>query len=311
MAQPHHTASQHDPQDIEELPSSVNIYHYNSMDDFCRVISLERTRLYCSLPTAQGNDEGPQDNLIRLPQTEGTQSDHIIFIVHPVTFAQDFFYSSADLPFHDRISFNPKNHLLVVKMPVPAHEQAAAEFGHTLISALQERGLQKAVFSWGSTTLTDENGTRKEADGGWGPRRPPHGAPKRPSVVLEVASSETPAKLRRDAHYWVDPAKGQANIAFTVKVHNKIPQITIQRWEWNSEVSRPIRKTDLTITKSRSDGKVHFNPGQPTPQLLIPFHLLFRRPAENHRERDIVFGTQDLVELATLVWDMQFQNEQE
>jgi hypothetical protein len=311
MAQPHDSASQHDPRDIEELPSSVNVYHYSSMYDFCQVISLERSRLYSSFPAAQGNYQGRQDNLISLPQTEGTQSDHVIFIIHPMTFVHDFLDSSADLPFHDRISFNPKNHLLVVKMPVPAHEQAAMGFDHTLISALQERGLQNAILSWRSTTLTAEDGTTKEADGGWGPRRPPRGAPKRPSVVLEVASSETPDKLRRDAHYWVDPAKGQANMAFTVKVHTKIPQITIQQWEWNPEVSRPISKIDLTITKSNSDGKVYFYPDQPTPQLLIPFHLLFRRPAENHREHDIVFGTQDLVEFATLVWDMQFQNEQE
>ncbi|KAJ5827776.1 hypothetical protein N7447_004539 [Penicillium robsamsonii] len=311
MAQPHNSASQHDPLDIEELPSSVNVYHYSSMDDFWQIISLERSRLYSSFPAVQANYKRGQDDSIRQPQTEGTQNDHIIFIIDPMTFAHDFLDSSADLPFHDRISFNPKDHLLIVKMPVPAHEQAATVFHDTLILALQERGLQKAIFSWRSTTLTAEDGTRKEADGGWGPRRPPHGAPKRPSVVLEVASSETPAKLRRDAHYWVDPARGQANMAFTVKVHAKIPQITIQQWEWDEAVSRPIRKTDLTITTSSSDGKVYFNPNQPTPQLLIPFHLLFRRPAENHRERDIVVGTQDLIEFATLVWDLQFQNEQE
>ncbi|KAJ5493635.1 hypothetical protein N7463_009722 [Penicillium fimorum] len=311
MAQPHDSASQDDLHDIEELPCSVNVYHYSSMDEFCRVISLERSRFYSSFPIAQGNYKGRQDNLIGLLQTEGTQSDHIIFIIHPVAFENDFLDSSTDLPFHDRISFNPKNHLLVVKMPVSAHEQAATGFNDTLKSALQERGIEKTILSWGSTTLTAEDGTTKEADGGWGPRRPPCGAPKRPSVVLEVVSSETPAKLRRDANYWVDPAKGQANIAFTAKVHAKIPQITIQQWEWNSEVSRPIRKTDLTITKSKSDGKVYFIPDQTIPQLLIPFHLLFRQPADNHRERDIVLGTQDLVEFATLVWDMQFQNEQE
>jgi hypothetical protein len=99
-------------------------------------------------------------------------------------------------------------------------------------------------------------------------------------------------------------------MALGLKVYPKIPKISIEQWEWNSEVSRPIRKQHITITK-RSDGKVRFDPEQPTPQLLIPFHLLFRRPAENPRERDIVFMTQDLIELTTLVWDMQFENESE
>ncbi|KAJ6012005.1 hypothetical protein N7499_013025 [Penicillium canescens] len=308
MAQPYDSATRHGPQDIEGLPSSVNVYHYNSMDDFCRVISLERSRLYSSFRAAQGNYEGRQDNL---PQTEGTQSDHIIFIIQPSTFAHDFLDPLADLPFRGRISFNPKTNLLVVKMLLPAHEQAAGAFDDTLKSILQERGLQNTIFSWRSSTLTAEDGTRKEPDDGWGPRRTPRGAPKRPSVVLEIGSSETPGKLRRGCHYWVDPARGQANMAFGVKIHVNIPKITIEQWEWNSEVSRPIRKQYLTITKSRSDGKVRFDPEQPAPQLLIPFHLLFRRSAENNRERDIVFRTQDLVEFGTLVWDMQFENESE
>jgi hypothetical protein len=97
-------------------------------------------------------------------------------------------------------------------------------------------------------------------------------------------------------------------MAFGVKVHAKIPKITIEQWEWNSEVSRPISKQHLTITKSRSDGKIRFDPDQPTPHLLIPFHLLFRQPAENHRERDIMFATQDLVGFATLVWDNIFSD---
>ena len=74
-------------------------------------------------------------------------------------------------------------------------------------------------------------------------------------------------------------------MAIGVKVHGKKPQITIAQWEWTSELSRPIQTSCLTITKS--DGKIRFNPIQPTPQLVTPFHLLFRRPAENNGERDI------------------------
>jgi hypothetical protein len=127
-------------------------------------------------------------------------------------------------------------------------------------------------------------------------------------VVLEVASSETSGKLRHDAHYWVDPARGQANMAIAVKVYAKKTQITIEQWEWNSELSRPISKACLTMRKS--GGKIRFDPDQPTPQLLIPFHLLFRRPAEGKSERDIIFSTQELVEFATVVWEVQFENEQ-
>ncbi|KAJ5319990.1 hypothetical protein N7508_000273 [Penicillium antarcticum] len=308
--------AQYGPHDIEGLPPSVKVYHYKGMDDLCLVLSLECNRLYSSFCAAQntealtsgGRRERGQDDLITLPQTEGTQSDHVMFIIQPSTFTRDFLHLAEDRPFRGRISYSPKTNILVVKMPLPAHEQASIAFDDTLKLALQEMDLHKAIYSWGRTRLTSGDGITKEADGGWSPRRPPRGASKRPSVVIEVASSETSGKLRRDAHYWVDPARGQANMAIAVKVYAKKTQITIEQWEWNSQLSRPISKSCLTIKKSGD--KIHFHPDQPTPQLLIPFHLLFRRPAENNRECDIVFSTQELVEFATVVWGMQFENEQ-
>ncbi|KAJ5938930.1 hypothetical protein N7466_002064 [Penicillium verhagenii] len=303
MAELYDSATHQDPRDIEELPASVNTYHYTNMDDYLRIILSERQRLYRSFPATSGSDEKRQDE-----QTEGTQTDHIIFIIEPLTFAHDFLNSESQRPFHDKLSFDPNRHILVVKMPCKAHEQLAVAFDDMLKISLQPMGLHRAIFSWHSTTLTAQDGSIKEADGGWSPRRPPRGALKRPSVILEVASSETAAKLRLDAHYWVDPARGQANIAIGVKVHVKKPHITIEVWEWDDRFSRPTRTQYLAITKS--DEKIRFDPN-PNPQIMIPFHLLFRRPAENIRERDIVFATQDLVEFATMVWDMEFDYEQE
>ncbi|CAG8410405.1 unnamed protein product [Penicillium salamii] len=309
------SVTQHGPQYIEDLPSSVSVYHYSGMDDFCRLVSLQRSRLYRSFYTAENQrarntngNEGPEDDLDMSPQTEGTQSNHIIFIVEPSTFFRDFDLL-ADRPFHDRISFNPKTSILVVKIPLPTHHQAVAAFDETLKWALGQMGLHRALLSWGSSTLTGGDGTIKEPDAAWGPRQPPRCASKTPSLVLEVAMSETSAKLRRDAQYWVDPTRGLAGMAIAVAVHAKKPQITIEQWEWNSQLSRLIQGSSLAILKS--DGEVRFHPDRPTPQLLIPFHLLFRRPAEGDKERDIVFGTQELVEFATLVWDMQFDNKQE
>lgn len=86
----------------------------------------------------------------------------------------------------------------------------------------------------------------------------------------------------------------------------KRPEITIDRFEWSSEISRPINTTHFTIRR-KSNGAVYFDPHHPLPQLVIPFESFFRRPAEDNRERDIVFGTQELVEFATAVWDMQFE----
>jgi hypothetical protein len=91
------------------------------------------------------------------------------------------------------ISFNPKVNILVVKMPVAAHHQTALAFHDTLKLALQQMGLLGAIFSWGTTTFPATDGTVKQADMGWGPRRP--------TVVLEVGSSETSARFRGDFHF--------------------------------------------------------------------------------------------------------------
>lgn len=44
-------------------------------------------------------------------------------------------------------------------------------------------------------------------------------------VVLEVAVSESKAKLERDVEFWLDPARGNANIALTLEAARKKPVI--------------------------------------------------------------------------------------
>lgn len=92
-------------------------------------------------------------------------------------------------------------------------------------------------------------------------------------------------------------------MAIGIKIHTNAPHITIDQWEWSSELSRPIQTSCLNITKS--DDEVRFHP-QARPQLVIPFHLFFRRPAEDSRERNIIFEAPELIELATEIWDEQY-----
>ena len=155
MVELYDSATQHGPQGIEELPPSVEVYQYKGMDDFCLVLSLQHNRLYSSSCAARnsraraigGSCEGRQDDSIMLPQTEGTRSDHIIFIIQPLTFTHEFRNSTLDRPFHARLSFNPKTNILVVKMPLPAQSQAVAAFDDTFKPALRQMDLHKAIFS--------------------------------------------------------------------------------------------------------------------------------------------------------------------
>ncbi|EKV11480.1 hypothetical protein PDIG_50130 [Penicillium digitatum PHI26] len=335
-------AIQHGLPDIEGLPPSVKVYHYNGMDDFYRIIALEIDRLHaCSgapktKEQTSASCEGRKENSNPLPLIDGTlrtftggillgdccrpnfpgdsrnshnkdESEDLIFIIHPTTFQKDFMES--DPPVRQKIFFSPRTNILIVKMLGPAHEHATQAFHSMLMQAIEPTGLHQKIQHWGKTTMLALDGTRKEADGGWSLLRHSRGVPKRPTVVLEVANSETYAKLQRDAQYWLDPARQEANVAIGVNLNTQKPEIIIDQWHWSSGLSQPILQTHLTLRET-SNGTVYFDPDTPLPQLIIPFHLFFRRPAQENRERDIVIATQELVDFATQVWEVQFDQDQ-
>ncbi|KAJ5614961.1 hypothetical protein N7537_000075 [Penicillium hordei] len=185
-------------------------------------------------------------------------------------------------------------------MILPEHSEVSGVFHDAVMEALRPMGLNKAaILRYGGASTNVGGGNTKQPDWGWGPRRRPRGVADRPSVVLEVGLSEPETKLRNDARMWVDPTRGEANMAITIKVNRRRPMITIQTWEWDSNSQRPhvtqscvIEKTDDNITVSQHT-------------LTIPFNLLLLRAPSIPRETDIRLQKQDLIEIGTGVWEMQ------
>ena len=75
------------------------------------------------------------------------------------------------------------------------------------------------------------DGKGKVPDAAWGPRRSPRGIPKSPTVVLEVAVSETDKKLQSDIRFWLND--GNARSCLTARVTRNTPEIRLERWELN------------------------------------------------------------------------------
>ncbi|KAJ5125004.1 uncharacterized protein N7515_008829 [Penicillium bovifimosum] len=174
------SAFEHGRQDIEGLPPSVKTYRYSNMDDFCQIIWLEDDRLYGSFRVGQKAkawaNTGEKDNTKNTPgedhsPEEEDHSEHLIFFIEPTVFEHDFI--NSDPPVRTNTFFNPKTKILIVKMLGPVHEQAKMAFHDMLKLALEPMGLHKAIQSWGNTGMLAIDGTTKQADGGWGPRRPP------------------------------------------------------------------------------------------------------------------------------------------
>lgn len=137
-------------------------------------------------------------------------------------------------------------------MVTPEYHQAVKAFDKAIDMALMHIGLDRAVHTFGNVTI-NVNGKSKEADWGWGPRRPPPGCPKKPAVAVEVAISKTQAKLRRDVDMWIDPARGNANIAIAMEVNRKTPIIiTVDKWEWDS-INQQSQNTQRIVIFSESE----------------------------------------------------------
>lgn len=314
--------NQNDPDlDSEGLPLSVRRYVYEGKYHFCQILALERERLLVSMRNSQ-EDEAPRSTKTE-PNVEPTE--YIIFSIEPSIFEQDFIgpdsipahsirtssntttrerdVESPDIipTFSIRTTFDPVTELLVVKIITGEHNQVAFAVHRAIDQSLRQMGLAEAVHDYGCVDI-DVGRVKKQADMGWGPRRPPRGYPKRPTVVLEVGVSETRSKLYRDMNIWLDPTRGNANVAIAIQVNRRRPLISIDKWMWDAVNGKPLNCQHIEVAESDPD-EVKLSGGP----LIIPFHLLFLRQPQGTRETDVVIDQEWLQKIAEWGWEMQFQ----
>jgi hypothetical protein len=273
---------------LEGLPLSVRKYLYQGEENFHQIKALESTRLHNSMHDLQ-NTPGDVPDI----------TEYIVFSIDALTFEQDFLDPHTRPP-TKTFSFNPTTNILLIKMITAEHTKVCEAFRREIETALVRMRLDRAIENYTYIDIVvDDNGRKKQPDNGWGPKRPPHGYPRRPTVVLEVTVSETKEKLCQDADMWVDPVRGNANIAIAVKVKRQQQIITFDKWEWDSTSGQSENITHIVVTKSATsdDFTVSRSP------LTIPFYLLFRRPALSPSEVDIQIGEQALKNIVTEVWD--------
>ncbi|KAJ5931868.1 hypothetical protein N7516_006357 [Penicillium verrucosum] len=233
------------------------------------------------------------------PDIETTE--YIMFSIDPATFQRDFVDNDRISLFSFRTTFNPATELLIVKMASPEHTQIAFAFHKAIDVAIQRMGLDLAINQYAGTVI-NVNGQSKQPDMGWGPRRPPRGCTKRPVVILEVGVSESEAKLRRDAALWLNPNRGNANIAITIKLNRKRAHVKIDKWVWDGANGTSLLSQRIEVSENDLD-EVKLSGGP----LTIPFNLLFLREPEAPRETDIIIDEEWLLTIAEWGWEMQFQ----
>lgn len=278
------------PRFLENLPSSIRRYPYKGRQQLRQIIDLEFDHF--QLSTCHLHLDHSRS------RSDDSATEYVLFDIDSSTLEHDFLNPNVKpIPFLCSY-FDITKGLLLVKMMTQEHSQAIEAFDDAILEALRPMNLKKAIQTFsGATIRTDNEG--KEADHGWGPLRPPPGRARKPTIALEVAVSETPAKIQHDVDFWLDPNRGNANIAITLRVNRKKPLITIDKWEWQNQQSQ---RTQHIITAEDPNGERVTVSGSP---LTIPFDLLFRRPRSSPVETDISIGEQELKGIAEWIWAVQ------
>ncbi|OQD60292.1 hypothetical protein PENPOL_c025G08100 [Penicillium polonicum] len=263
---------------LKELPNSIERYPYEGESSFLRISDLK-------LNSRESSHEKNDFILFH------TSRQMIETLLNP-----DNESSESTTLAKNRSSFDLDEELILIKMPTREHSSAIGAVDDAITGAIQPMGLFKSLIKYAKTTIQRQ--TRgKQPDQGWGARRPPHGCERTPSVVLEVAWSESDSKLNSDVRFWLAPADGNVKTCLTLRVDKRQPAIRIENWR--RQKGRPHRVQMIQVTKVSNHLTVTNDP------LIIPFEELFLRGPSIPAERDIEISQQDLEVIAETIWDIQ------
>jgi hypothetical protein len=268
---------------LGDLEPSITTYHYCGKQQAISIVKKEVKALTEAVDSS-----------------EVSSSEWVLFTgIDKRTFSHDFNTTDEDRSLNWN-SFDSSLNLLLARMALAPHEEAVRSFDQLLLEALRPMGLDDALYLLGSATNKTPAGA-KQADSQWSPRRAPPGRSRhQPSVVLEVALSETLSKLTSDVRYWLQrlPPRDEVKLAIILAINQQRPEIAIESWERKS--SRPHCTQHITISMSANKQvTVHDEP------LVIEFQKLFLRPSESSRETDIRINADMLKKLAVKVWELQ------
>ena len=228
-------------------------------------------------------------------------SEWVLFTgVDKSTLVRDFLEPSTPWTDAGWSSFDASQGLLLASTPNSrSHEAAAAAFGNLFLDAVEPTGLKYALEDLRSAMFEGED-KGKQPDNAWGPRRPPPGHDRYwPTVVTEIAYSETPSKLNSDVRFWLEGTGRNAQAVVTLIIDQKALRITVEKWQ--PQNSRAHRAQRITISKMNEQTTVEGG------SLVIGFQELFLRPSDAPKETDFELGDQRLTLLATIIWEQQEQ----
>jgi len=255
--------------ELEYVLPSIHRYPYKGRDDFVEIWDYE-----LSIPD---------------------RDDYFLMTnINKHTFEHDFVGTDDNFFLKTCNEYCHLSQSLLIRMRSAEREYARAEFTNLISVAAVQMGLPHALQFLGSRDY-QLGPKKKQADDAYVPKvlasRP------YPSVVLEVAWSESASKLRADAERWLTVSNGEVKAAITILVKKRSFDIIIQRW--NIVDGALVIQQETRIMKQDSGVNSRASVVFIGAPFIIPFHILFLRPAApSTNEGDIVLADIDLIHLA-------------
>ena len=219
-------------------------------------------------------------------------------------------------PKYTRATYYWDINLLIVKlMPSGKHESVHVNFGLSIIEKVIRMGMSRRDLRGSGATTFEGLSSSKEGDTSFKPPCRDYEADL-PTIVIEAGLSESVAKLRCDANWWLaQPGRngGKVMIVVTISIKLKDKSLQFEKWENALAPARPITRANpnpsiqvptmiqqITI-RPNATGAITPNEVTGAP-LVLDFEKIFlRQPVAP--QADFIFTANELAEFATDFWD--------
>jgi hypothetical protein len=235
------------------------------------------------------------------------QADHWFVLTGVTQRVFDEHFSEPESgPFSRGRAFDPHLQRLLIVMPESrVHADAATAFLKMVDRATRAVGMEYGLDEPGSGSFESATMGIKQPDMAWQPMRiDPSRDNHWPSMVLEVALSESQAKLQSDIRWWflAPPPDGIVNIVLTLRINQNKEEIVVDKWEKSTANDRAHLEQRVVVSRIQRAGNVTIN-GAP---LIIGFEKIFLRPPLTPEEVDLQLDDWKLQFIAERIWRRQW-----
>lgn len=263
--------------DLERLPPSNHLFPYRGSAAFLETYYREFDRF--------SHDQ--------------TVPDFVVFTdVDEKQFDEDFRKSSDKVILHSISTYDPTQRVLIARMTSAAHAETQEEFGSQLLLAIRPQNLHQTLGKYAGQLFRGQ-GRDKKADKAWGPiDRALLQDQRWPTVVMEVAVSETRMRLEEDISFWLTRTFGQVKMMIVADVaKTRHQRILLEKWVLDGN-GQPHCAQRITLKRTSLQNRTPLIENGP---LIIEFATLFLRPPQPGEE-NLVFDDASLGTIAANLW---------